>query len=92
MTVLIDADACPVVDIAVRLCGKYHVPCVLLCDTAHILHRDGAQTLVFDKGADSADIVEILVLAGVKVYSVHKNKESLEEYYISVTTGKGGIR
>lgn len=56
MTVLIDADACPVVDIAVRLCGKYHVPCVLLCDTAHILHRDGAQTLVFDKGADSVDL------------------------------------
>lgn len=47
---------------------------------------------VFDKGANSADIVEILVYAGVKVFSVYKNKESLEEYYISVTTGKGGIR
>ena len=55
MKVLIDADACPVVDIAVRLCNKYQVACVLLCDTAHELHRDGATTLVFDKGADSVD-------------------------------------
>ena len=55
MKVLIDADACPVVDIAVRLCVKFQIPCVLLCDTAHAIHRDGAETLVFDKGADSVD-------------------------------------
>ena len=55
MKVLIDADACPVVDIAVALCRRYRVPCTLLCDTAHTMHRDGAETLVFDKGADSVD-------------------------------------
>ena len=55
MQVLIDADACPVVDIAVSLCKKYRVSCTLLCDTAHTMHRDGAETLVFDKGADSVD-------------------------------------
>ena len=55
MTVLIDADGCPVVDIAVKLCCNYQIPCLLLCDTAHILHREGADTLIFDKGADSVD-------------------------------------
>ena len=55
MQVLIDADACPVVDIAVRLCKQYNIPCLLLCDTAHIMQRDYAQTLVFDKGSDSVD-------------------------------------
>ena len=55
MKVLIDADACPVVDIAVKLCVKHSIPCLLLCDTAHTMHRDGAQTLIFDKGADSVD-------------------------------------
>ena len=55
MKVLIDADACPVVDIAVTLCRKANVPCLLLCDTAHTCYRDGAETLVFDKGADSVD-------------------------------------
>ena len=55
MKVLIDADACPVVDIAVRLCRSYNAPCVLLCDTAHEIRKEGAETLVFDKGADSVD-------------------------------------
>lgn len=55
MKILVDADACPVTDIAVSLCREYNVPCLLLCDTAHEFYRDGAQTLVFDKGADSVD-------------------------------------
>ena len=55
MQVLIDGDGCPVVDIAVKLCAKQGILCLLLCDTAHIMHRDGAETLVFDKGADSVD-------------------------------------
>lgn len=55
MKVLIDADACPVVDIAVELCREFQRECILLCDTAHEIHKDGAQTLVFDKGADSVD-------------------------------------
>ena len=55
MKVLIDADACPVVDIAVGLCREFGMECLLLCDTAHEMHRDGAETLVFDKGADSVD-------------------------------------
>ena len=56
MQVLIDADGCPVVDIAVKLCVKQNIPCLILCDTAHEIHREGADTLVFDKGADSVDL------------------------------------
>ena len=55
MNVLIDADACPVVNFAVALCKEYGVSCLLLCDTAHILHKEGATTYVFDKGSDSVD-------------------------------------
>ena len=55
MKVLIDADACPVVDIALRLCVKQSIPCLLLCDTAHACYREGAETLIFDKGSDSVD-------------------------------------
>ena len=55
MKVLIDADACPVVDIAVKLCVKNNIDCILFCDTAHQMHRDGATTMIFDKGADSVD-------------------------------------
>ena len=55
MQVLIDADGCPVVDITLRLCKTHQLSCLLLCDTSHEFHRDGAETLVFDKGADSVD-------------------------------------
>lgn len=55
MNVLIDGDGCPVVDSAVRICKQFAVPCLILCDTAHEFHREGAQTLIFDKGADSVD-------------------------------------
>jgi len=55
MKVLVDADGCPVVDISVMLCRKFQIPCFLLCDTAHSFRREGAQTLTFDKGADSVD-------------------------------------
>ena len=55
MNVLIDADGCPVTGIAIHLCIEFQITCTLLCDTAHEFHRDGVQTLVFDKGADSVD-------------------------------------
>lgn len=57
MKVLIDADACPVVDIAVKACAEVNIECLLFCDTAHQMHRNGAQTLVIDQGADSVDFV-----------------------------------
>ncbi len=56
MGVLIDADGCPVVDITAQLCKKYGISCSISCDTAHEINREGAQTLVFDKGADSVDL------------------------------------
>lgn len=54
-TVLIDADGCPVVDRIIRICRPLQIPVLILCDTAHQIQREGAQTLVFDKGADSVD-------------------------------------
>ena len=55
MKLLIDADGCPVVDLSVRICLANDIPCLILCDTAHEFHKEGAQTLVFDKCADSVD-------------------------------------
>ena len=55
MKILIDADGCPVVDIAVNLSRQYQKECLILCDTAHEIRREGVKTLVFDKGADSVD-------------------------------------
>lgn len=55
MKIYIDADGCPVVDITVKLAKEYGIACVILCDTAHEFHRDGAETVTVSKGADSVD-------------------------------------
>ena len=55
MTILIDADGCPVVDLTLQTAAKYNVPVLILCDTAHQIQHVGAQTMTFEKGADSVD-------------------------------------
>ncbi len=55
MRILIDADGCPVVDIAIAEAKKRGVECLLLCDTSHEFQKDGAKTLTYSKGADSVD-------------------------------------
>ena len=55
MNILIDADGCPVVNLTLQIAKRFGVPVIILCDTSHQIEREGAQTLVFDKGADSVD-------------------------------------
>ena len=55
MRILIDADGCPVVDIAVHTAVKHKIECIILCDTSHLFEKDGAKTVTVSKGADSVD-------------------------------------
>ena len=55
MQILIDADGCPVVEFAVELARQHHIPCVILCDTAHRIEKPGAETVILSQGADSVD-------------------------------------
>lgn len=55
MKIIIDADACPVVDIAVGIAKERNLECILVCDNTHFIQKDGAETIIVDKGADSAD-------------------------------------
>lgn len=65
MKILIDADGCPVVDIAVRMAKENDIECLILCDTSHVFEKDGAMTMTFSKGADSVDFALVNhVLAG----------------------------
>ena len=52
----IDADACPVVDAAIRTALAHQVPVTLVCDDAHHMQREGARTITVLRGADSADL------------------------------------
>ncbi len=55
MRVLIDADACPVTDIAISIARAHSLEVILFCDTSHFMQRDGARTVIVSKGADAAD-------------------------------------
>ncbi len=55
MKILIDADGCPVVDLALKAAKEKGVECLILCDTSHVFEREGAKTLTFSKGKDSVD-------------------------------------
>lgn len=57
MKLWIDADACPVVNNAILIAGKHGIAVTLVCDDAHFMQRDGAQTITVSRGADSADLV-----------------------------------
>ncbi|MGO1060314.1 YaiI/YqxD family protein [Planococcus sp. FY231025] len=55
--VLIDADGCPVVDLTIAAAKRFGLPVLLICDTSHIMQREGAETITVSKGADAVDFV-----------------------------------
>ena len=55
MKIYIDADGCPVVKNTLKIAKKFSISCVIICDTAHQIKHENAETIVVDKGADSVD-------------------------------------
>ncbi len=63
MKVFIDADGCPVVNETVSLCREFKKECIIICDTSHRIEKDGAQTIVVEKGSDSTDFKLVNLLS-----------------------------
>jgi uncharacterized protein YaiI (UPF0178 family) len=55
LRILIDADGCPVVDNTIKIAKKHKIEVIILCDTSHVFEREGAETIMVSKGADSVD-------------------------------------
>ena len=55
MRILIDADACPVKEIAARMAKEQNIPLMLFADTAHELRSDYGEIITVDKGRDGVD-------------------------------------
>lgn len=55
MKILIDADGCPVVNQALKIAQQYNIDCKIICDTSHIINKEGAETITITKGSDSVD-------------------------------------
>ncbi|MDR1540316.1 MAG: YaiI/YqxD family protein [Clostridiales bacterium] len=65
MTILIDADGCPVVDITVKMAAKLRINCVILCDASHVFEKPGVKTITVSTGSDSVDFALVnMVQAG----------------------------
>lgn len=65
MRILIDADGCPVVRIAVDCAKRHGLEAIIVCDCAHQFDIPGVQTITVTKGADSADFrIVNLISAG----------------------------
>jgi len=55
MKILVDADACPVKEIIVRLAKAAEIPVTMVIDTSHQLNDGYSRVVTVDKGADSVD-------------------------------------
>ncbi len=62
MEIFIDADGCPVTALVVKLAADHHIPCTILCDTAHRIQYPGTRTIVVSQGADSVDFTLVNLL------------------------------
>ena len=62
MKIYVDADACPVVKIVEQLAEQYEIPCVLLCDTNHVMSSDYSEVKIIGAGADAVDFALISLL------------------------------
>jgi uncharacterized protein YaiI (UPF0178 family) len=56
MKILVDADACPVKGIIVRVAKEYGIPVIMLTDTSHLLYSDYCEVVTVDKQKESVDI------------------------------------
>lgn len=56
MKILVDADACPVRKIIIKVAKEYKIPVMLYVDTSHVMKDDYAQIITVDKSRDSVDI------------------------------------
>ena len=55
MKILIDGDACPVIDLAIKIARLYALEVIIFCDTAHFIERMDVQVITVSKGSDAVD-------------------------------------
>lgn len=59
MKILVDADACPVKQIIIRIAKQFSIPVMMFIDTCHELSDGYSEIIAIEKGRDSVDIALI---------------------------------
>ncbi|MCL1863244.1 MAG: YaiI/YqxD family protein [Defluviitaleaceae bacterium] len=62
MRILVDADACPVKSIIVRVARERDIPVTMFTDTAHVIDDGYSKVITVDTQADSVDFALMGVL------------------------------
>ena len=55
MRILVDADACPVCDIAISLAKEYNIEIILYYDDSHNTYKEGAKIVIVSQDRDAVD-------------------------------------
>ncbi|MCD7818778.1 MAG: YaiI/YqxD family protein [Lachnospiraceae bacterium] len=59
MRILVDADACPVINEIEEIAKIDHIPVILVCDTNHALESDYSEIRIIGEGTDAVDFALI---------------------------------
>lgn len=59
MKILVDADACPVKEIILKIAKQHKIEVIMFIDTSHVLNDGYSETVTVDKARDSVDIALI---------------------------------
>ena len=59
MRILVDADACPVTRIVMRLARERGIPVVLVTDDSHVMDDSWAEVVTVGQGSDAVDLALI---------------------------------
>lgn len=62
MQILVDADACPVKDIIIKVAKRYHIPVTMIVDLAHELQDTYCHIITVEKARDSVDFALMKLL------------------------------
>lgn len=57
--ILVDADACPVKDIIVKVAKEFNLEVIMFTDTSHIIEDGYSQVITVSQGKDAVDIALI---------------------------------
>ncbi len=89
MRILVDADACPVKEIIVRIAKEYALPVTMVIDTSHEYDDGYSKVVIVSKGADSADFALVNMLCkgdivvtqdyGVAAMALAKTAKALDQ-------------
>ncbi len=63
MQILVDADACPVKDIILKIAKQYAVPVTMIIDAAHELKEEYCRVITVDVERDSVDFALMKLLS-----------------------------